>query len=98
MDTGNYRVDLDGMQTLIDKAAGLEKRIDDRLRDIQKRIKDLHVDWTGQAAAAHTEAAAEWVAGAAKMNTALGDLRKALDRARVAYQAAGRTNHGMWPQ
>ncbi|ATL69039.1 WXG100 family type VII secretion target [Nocardia terpenica] len=98
MDSSDYRVDLAGMQNLIDKAVGLEKRIDDRLRDIQKRVTDLHVDWIGQASDAHTQAAAEWAGGAAEMNTALGDLHKALDRARLAYHEAGRTNHGMWPQ
>jgi WXG100 family type VII secretion target len=98
VDTSNYRVDLVGMQDLIDKAAGLEKQIDDRLRDIQKKIADLHVDWRGQAAESHRQASAAWAAGAAEMNTALGELRKALERARSVYQAAGQTNYGMWPQ
>ncbi|MFI5776014.1 WXG100 family type VII secretion target [Nocardia sp. NPDC051570] len=97
MDTSNYRVDLDGMQALIDKAADLEKRIEDRLAEIRKRIDSLHITWVGEAAQAHTTASAEWAAGAAEMNTALGELRKALDRARSTYQAVGRTNHGMWP-
>ncbi|MFI5781460.1 WXG100 family type VII secretion target [Nocardia sp. NPDC051570] len=98
MDTSNYRVDLDGMQALIDKAAGLEKRIEDRLGEIRKRIADLHITWVGDAAHAHASASAEWATGAAEMNTALGELRQALDRARAAYHAVGPTNHAMWPR
>ncbi len=98
MSASDYRVDLDGMQSLIDKAAGLEKRIEDRLTEIQKRIAELHITWAGDAAQAHTTAAAEWAAGAAEMNAALGDLRKALAHARSAYHAVGPTNYDMWPQ
>ncbi len=98
MDAGNYRVDLDGMQALIDKAAVLEGRIEDRLSEIQKRIAALHITWVGEAAQAHSTAAAEWAAGAAEMNTALGELRVALDRAQSMYGAVGPTNDGMWPQ
>ncbi|KZM68546.1 WXG100 family type VII secretion target [Nocardia terpenica] len=98
MDTSDYRVDLDGMQTLIDKAAGLEKRLEDRLGEIRTRIADLHINWVGDAAQAHATASAEWAAGAAEMNTALGELRQALDRARGAYHAVGPTNYEMWPR
>ncbi|WP_280267576.1 WXG100 family type VII secretion target [Nocardia wallacei] len=93
----DFRVDLVGMQSLVDKAADLEKRIDDRLRDIETRVAGLHIDWTGQAAEAHRTATTEWATGAAEMNTALGELRAALEHARSVYQQAGQTNVGMWP-
>ncbi|MFF0498221.1 WXG100 family type VII secretion target [Nocardia aobensis] len=98
MQPGNYRVDLVGMQNLIDKAVDFEKRLEDRLSDIRKQVTNLHIDWTGQAAQTHQQASAEWDSGATEMHTALGELRKALDHARSAYHNAGETNHGMWPQ
>ncbi|MGY1984118.1 WXG100 family type VII secretion target [Nocardia gipuzkoensis] len=98
MGSSDYRVDLAGMQALVDQAADLEKRIDDRLRDIQSRIADLHINWTGRVADAHRAAATEWATGAAEMNVALGELRQALGRARSVYHSAGQTKVGMWPR
>lgn len=97
MSGSDFRVDLVGMQSLVDHAAGLEKRIEDRLREIQDRLADLHVDWSGTAAEAHRIASGEWAAGAAEMNTALAELRAALDHARSVYQQAGVANVAMWP-
>ncbi len=86
------------MQSLVDQAAGLEKRIEDRLRDIQTRVTELHINWSGQAAEAHRIASTEWATGAAEMNTALAELRAALEHARSVYQGAGQTNVDMWPR
>ncbi|MFI9412863.1 WXG100 family type VII secretion target [Nocardia gamkensis] len=98
MESSDYRVDLAGMQALVDQAADLEKRIDDRVRDIQSRIADLHINWTGRVSDAHRAAATEWASGAAEMNAALGELRQALGRARSVYHSVGQTNVGMWPR
>ncbi|MFJ1459321.1 WXG100 family type VII secretion target [Nocardia sp. N2S4-5] len=97
MSGSDFRVDLAGMQLLVDQAGGLEKRIEDRLRDIQARVAELHIGWSGQAAEAHRTASAEWATGAAEMNTALAELRAALEHARTVYTQAGHTNVGMWP-
>ncbi|PPJ31742.1 hypothetical protein C5E45_23060 [Nocardia nova] len=98
MQPGNYRVDLVGMQNLIDKAVDFEKRLEERLSDIRKQVADLHIDWTGESAQTHREANAEWATGATEMHTALAELWKALDHARSAYHSVGETNHGMWPR
>lgn len=98
MGSSDYRVDLTGMQALVDQAADLEKRIEERVRDIQSRITDLHINWTGRVSDAHRAAATEWASGASEMNAALGELRQALSRARSAYHSASQTNVGMWPQ
>lgn len=97
MSGNDFRVDLVGMQSLVDKAADLEKRIEDRLAQIQGRVAELHIHWSGQAAEAHHIASEDWVTGAAEMNAALAELRAALDHARSAYLQAGQTNVGMWP-
>ncbi|MBY8860653.1 WXG100 family type VII secretion target [Nocardia sp. CA2R105] len=98
MDTnGGYRIDLVGMQTLIDKANALEQQMEDRLRAIEKRVTELHVDWIGQAAQAHSDAHTQWQTGAGEMHDALTTLREALDRARTIYEEVGHVNHGMWP-
>lgn len=98
MDTNSgYTVDLVGMQTLIDRAAALEQQLADRLQAIEKRVTELHVDWIGRAAQAHSDAHTQWHAGAAEMHSALTALRRAMDRARTIYEDVGHVNHGMWP-
>ncbi|GAB4587643.1 WXG100 family type VII secretion target [Nocardia sp. IFM 10818] len=93
----DYRVDLTGLQRLIDGAAALESAIEDRIAEIEKRVDGLHVDWSGEAAVAHKAAHDERVAAVAEMREALRDLRGKLHAAHSAYGAVGPANQGMWP-
>ncbi|MEV6073150.1 WXG100 family type VII secretion target [Nocardia sp. NPDC052001] len=94
---GDYRVDLDGLQRLIDGTATLETSIEQQVRAIEDRVDALHVTWAGEAAAGHRAAHDARVAGVAEMSRALGELRGKLDAARNSYRAVGETNVGMWP-
>ncbi|GAB2558137.1 WXG100 family type VII secretion target [Nocardia heshunensis] len=93
----DYRVDLTGLQQLIDGAAALETVIEDRITAIEKRVDELHVNWAGEAAVAHRQAHEERVAAVTEMREALGELRKRLRAAHGAYSVVGPTNKGMWP-
>ncbi|MCC3314774.1 WXG100 family type VII secretion target [Nocardia africana] len=94
----SYRVDLDGMQRLIDATAKLEAALETKAEEIARRIDELHVDWTGDAAKAHREAHDARIAAAAEMQGALKALRQKLAAARTAYHGVGPANTGMWPQ
>ncbi len=85
------------MQLLIDTAAKLEQSIEARVDAVARKVDELHVDWVGDAADSHRQAAATWGAGAGEMKDALAQLRSALDAARSAYHGVGTVNHGMWP-
>lgn len=93
----DYRVDLTGLQRLIDGAAKLETAIENRVTEIEKRVDELHVDWSGEAAASHKNVHNERLAAVAEMRTALGELRAKLQAAHSAYGAVGPANQGMWP-
>ncbi|WP_330182197.1 WXG100 family type VII secretion target [Nocardia sp. NBC_01503] len=94
---GDYRVDLSGLQQLIDATAALENAIEEQVTAIEQRVEALHVNWSGAAAAGHLAAHEARVAGVAAMRTALGELRGKLRTARDSYIAVGETNLGMWP-
>ncbi|WP_405498362.1 WXG100 family type VII secretion target [Nocardia sp. NBC_00511] len=94
---GDYRVDLGGLQQLIDAAAKLESTIEARVSQIENRVDELHVEWSGDAARAHRTAHDERVAAVATMREALRVLGEKLATAHTAYTAVGSTNAGMWP-
>ncbi|MBY8859883.1 WXG100 family type VII secretion target [Nocardia sp. CA2R105] len=94
----DYRVDLVGLAKLIDDTATLKSSIEQNITEIDQRISDLHVTWTGDAADAHKTAHDNRIRAVADMNEALATLRQKLADALTAYQTVGPTNHGMWPQ
>ncbi len=94
----DYRVDLDGLQRLIDDTAKLETTIEDLAAEIDKGIEQLNVSWTGTAAEAHRTAHNNHIAAATEMREALSALRSKLSAAYAAYHRVGPTNHEMWPQ
>ncbi|PXX55602.1 type VII secretion system (Wss) protein ESAT-6 [Nocardia tenerifensis] len=93
----DYRVNVPELGRLIDKSAELEKKIEERVAAIEKRIDDLHVDWSGTGAAGHRRAHNERVAAVAEMRAALRTLHDKLRTAHEAYGWVGPANHGMWP-
>ncbi|MEV6769711.1 WXG100 family type VII secretion target [Nocardia sp. NPDC051030] len=94
---GDYRVDLVGLDQLIDAAATLETEIEQQVTAIDQRVDALHVNWSGDSAVAHRAAHDERIAGVAEMRTALSDLRAKLKTAHDAYVQVGKTNAEMWP-
>ncbi|MET9489947.1 WXG100 family type VII secretion target [Nocardia sp. NPDC006630] len=93
----DYRVDLVGLQQLIDATAKLETAIEQQVTAIEERVDALHVSWSGDAANGHRQAHDQRITGVAEMRTALRELRAKLGIARDAYAKVSETNHGMWP-
>lgn len=81
---GDYRVDLGGLQQLIDAAAKLESTIEARVSEIESRVDELHVEWSGDAGRAHRAAHDDRVAAVATMREALQLLRQKLATAHAA--------------
>ncbi|MFE2959512.1 WXG100 family type VII secretion target [Nocardia tengchongensis] len=94
---GDYRVDLGGLQHLIDGAAKLDSTIEARISAIEQRVNELHMDWSGESARAHRAAHDDRVAAVAVMREALRALREKLASAHAAYGTVGATNASMWP-
>lgn len=95
--TSDYRVDLDGLQQLIDDTAALESALEDHAGAIDDRVAGLHVQWTGDSADAHHTAHTQRMAAITEMRQALAALRSTLAAARDAYQQVGQVNRRMWP-
>jgi WXG100 family type VII secretion target len=91
-----YAVDLGELQHKIDEMAAFEKTIEKALDDLDRVVEGLHIKWTGQAAVAHREAHAEWVAGMKQMHTGLVEMRGAALRAHGNYTSAVEANSRMW--
>lgn len=75
-----------------------DTRVDNWLRELDRMISQLHVSWTGEAAAAQQQSHQEWIAGARKMREALEELRTAGRSAHKNYGSAIDANVKMWGQ
>lgn len=63
------------------------------LEEIDRTVKDLHISWQGEAAAAHVQAHEKWTHGAEQMD-AVNALHRA--RAHTNYTQAAAANRTMW--
>jgi WXG100 family type VII secretion target len=91
-----YAVDLGELEGRIDEMAAFERAIERTLQDLTRVVDDLHLTWSGQAAAAHRAAHEKWVAGMKEMHTGLAEMRAAADRAHGNYASAVEANSRMW--
>lgn len=93
-----YGVDLDLLEETTASMAQCGRALDDLLDDVAQRVAELHVTWSGQAAAAHTTAQAAWEAGFRAMRDGLATMRAAGEAAGSSYRSAADTNRLMWEQ
>jgi WXG100 family type VII secretion target len=93
-----YRVDLDRLADMIDQISQFDQRIESAQEDVDKQVDRLHTTWTGQAAAAHRQAHAEWMRGVAEMRAGLTEMRRNAGVAHDNYRSAVTTNSRMWEQ
>jgi WXG100 family type VII secretion target len=91
-----YAVDLGELQRKIEEMAAFERRIEQALEHLDGVVERLHITWTGQAAVAHRDAHAEWIAGMHRMRAGLVEMREAATRAHGNYTSAVEANSRMW--
>jgi|tagenome__1003787_1003787.scaffolds.fasta_scaffold16716916_2 WXG100 family type VII secretion target len=90
------RVDLDRLDDFVRHAQRVAAQLDRVRGEVDTRVRDAQVVWTGRAAAAQVEAHARWAAGAAELHAALESLRVMAATAHGNYAAAVHANRRMW--
>ena len=90
-----YRVELDELLAFVERLQSFEQRAESIASRVDGQIAGLHETWAGEAAAAHRAQHDKWMAGAAQMREALGELRAAADNAHRNYSDAAQLNVDM---
>jgi WXG100 family type VII secretion target len=93
-----YSLDTDGLQATIDELIHCYATLRDVATQLERRVRELHLAWDGQAADAHRLAKSSWDRGFAEMREALERMRRAGAAAHRNYTSAAATNHEMWGQ
>jgi WXG100 family type VII secretion target len=91
-----FRVDPQALADAVQRMAEFQRYAESMLTEIDSLVSNLHVTWSGEAAAAHAEAHQHWARGEAMMREALGQLRAAGATAHGNYTGAMSTNLAMW--
>lgn len=94
----SHRVDLAGVQDLIDDMTAFDAAIEDRIAALDEQIACLQAVWVGEAAAAQKQAHAELLAGLAHMRSGLQHLKGVARVAHANYSAAAASNVRMFGQ
>ncbi len=92
-----YRVDLDALQAFIESLATFDRTVERRTSEVDRRIADLHADWSGADAAAQMVNHQQWIDGVSEMRRAEEALEEAADKAHRNYRGVGEHNARMWP-
>ncbi len=91
-----FAVEPQALASALEDMADFQRTAASLLEEIESTVRDLHITWEGQAAAAHGEAHRLWTHGAAQMQDALKKLHAAGGHAHGNYTQAMRGNQGMW--
>jgi WXG100 family type VII secretion target len=89
-------VDLAALADLVERLGRVGARLDQARSDVDARVAQLRVEWSGSAAAAQAAAQAEWAGGADEVARALVGLRAIAAGAQANYAAAVEANRRMW--
>lgn len=92
-----YRVDLEALETFADQLAAFDRTAERHTSEVDRRIADLHEEWSGADAAAQAVNHQQWMEGLAQMRKALEGLEDAARKAHHNYQGVGEHNQRMWP-
>ncbi|MDT5087246.1 MAG: hypothetical protein QOD02_3308 [Mycobacterium sp.] len=91
-----FSVDPEALADALQRMAEFEQHVENMTGEIDSLVNNLHVTWSGHAAAAHAEAHKHWSRGEAMMREALGQLKTAGTAAHHNYTGAMATNTTMW--
>lgn len=98
MVSGPFSVDLARLAEMIDQLGSFDRYLEQALDEAGRRVDELHVSWSGQAALAQRAAHEEWVRGARDMRAGLATMRAAAATAHANYTSAVTANTRMWEQ
>lgn len=91
-----FSVDPESLADAVAEMADFQRTAESLLAEIESTVSNLHITWSGEAAAAHAEAHRSWKNGAALMQEALNRLHTAGDTAHGNYTGVMTTNQNMW--
>jgi WXG100 family type VII secretion target len=90
------RVDLARLDDLVRQMETVAAQLNQVCGEVDTRVQQAHVIWTGRAAVAQLTAHSRWTAGAAEVQEALDSLRAVAATAHGNYAAAVQANRRMW--
>jgi WXG100 family type VII secretion target len=91
-DDGSYRVDLEHLDQVTAKVAGLRGFVQDSLSGLDQRITAAHQQWSGAAADKHAAAHRAWMTAAGEVHDGIDAMHKAATAAHTAYTGVLDTN------
>ncbi len=91
-----FSVDLDQLGETVATLADTARQCDEALSLVSARVARLHDTWSGQTAAAQTDAQARWETGFRTMTEGLATMRAAAETAECNYRAAIDVNVRLW--
>ena len=91
-----FRVNPEALADALERMDAFQRVSAALLDEIDAVVKNLHIGWDGEAAAAHTRAHERWAHGAAVMDRALSTLHRSGSGAHQNYTQAMETNKKMW--
>lgn len=91
-----FSVDLDALSESLERMDNFQRLSKALLDEIDNTVKNLHVSWQGEAAAAHAQAHQKWTHGAEQMAQALTVLHRSGTGAHRNYTHAAKINRTMW--
>ncbi|MEU6562003.1 WXG100 family type VII secretion target [Nocardia nova] len=91
-----FSVDLDHLDQIVSRLAGLAGFIADHLTDIEQRVTALQgTGWEGVAARAYDDAHREWMSGAQELVDGVREMSDSAKQAHAAYTRALELNGQM---
>lgn len=91
-----FSVDLNQVEDIMTRLAALSSYILDQLEALDNQVAGLSASWSGQAAAAHAAAHAQWVVGAKDFAHGVADMAAAAKSAHANYSASFDANTRMF--
>ena len=91
-----FSVDTAALADTVERMVGFNRAAEALLSEIDATVNNLHICWSGEAAAAHDYAHAQWSHGASLMRDALDRLGRAGAAAGHNYRRASATNASNW--
>lgn len=91
-----FSVDPAAIADALERMTDFQRAAEGLLAEIDATVKNLHITWTGEGAAAQSEAHEKWSRGAAMMREALGGLHSAGTDAHGNYTGVMAANQKMW--
>jgi WXG100 family type VII secretion target len=94
--TAGFRVRPAQLADVVVRLGALDAHLQAVVAQVERRVDELHLTWSGDAAQAQRSAHDEWQRGAAQMRAALATMRSIAASAHANYTAAAAANVQMW--